>query len=270
MPDHPVGGPTDYLAAERTFLAWIRTALALMGFGFVVARFGLFLQALQIGQLTPRVASYGISFWFGTVLIVLGVIVNVTSAWRYLHLTRELERGGSSYTRPSSMAIAVAVILAMLGLAMAFYLLSVREHSGPLDSAEVNPVTAAPANGIVAIPSHRSVDETVAKLQGILQAKGVKVFAVVDHSGGAQDVGLTMRPTKLVIFGNPAAGTPLMLASPSIAIDLPLKLLVSEDADGKVWISYNTPAYLQARHNLPQALVPTLAGVEALAAKAAE
>jgi uncharacterized protein (DUF302 family) len=93
---------------------------------------------------------------------------------------------------------------------------------------------------------------------------------LVDHSGEAERAGMQMHPTKLVIFGNPKAGTPLMIASPSIAIDLPLKILVWEDSNGKVWISYNSPAYLQARHNLPEHLVQNIAVVEALAAKAAE
>ena len=125
-------------------------------------------------------------------------------------------------------------------------------------------------NGLVTIPGHHSVDETVQKLEGILQAKGVKLFAVVDHGGEAEKAGMQMRPTKLLIFGNPKAGTPLMLASPSIAIDLPLKVLVWEDTEGKVWISYNTPAYLQARHSLPPELLQNIAVVETLASKAAE
>ena len=124
--------------------------------------------------------------------------------------------------------------------------------------------------GIVSILSVHSVDQTVEKLEEILQAKGVKLFALVDHSGEAERAGMQMRPTKLVIFGNPKAGTPLMIASPSIAIDLPLKILVWEDSNGKVWISYNSSTYLQARHNLPQHLVQNVAVVEALAAKAAE
>ncbi|MFY9724439.1 MAG: DUF302 domain-containing protein [Bryobacteraceae bacterium] len=125
-------------------------------------------------------------------------------------------------------------------------------------------------NGIVTIPSRHSVNGTVEKLQVILEAKGVKLFALVDHSGEAAKAGMEMRPTKLLIFGNPKAGTPLMLASPSIAIDLPLKILVWEDSDGKVRISYNSSAYLQARHHLPPDLVPNIAIVQALAAQAAE
>jgi uncharacterized protein (DUF302 family) len=98
----------------------------------------------------------------------------------------------------------------------------------------------------------------------------VTLFTVVDHSGEAAKVGMRLRPTKLLIFGNPKAGTPLMLAAPSVAIDLPLKLLVWEDAQGKVWLGYNSPAYLQQRHGLPDSLLPNIAVVEALASAAAE
>jgi uncharacterized protein (DUF302 family) len=130
-------------------------------------------------------------------------------------------------------------------------------------------MTSNAENGIVTIPSHQSVDRTVKELEAILQAKGVKVFALVDHSGEAEKAGMQMRPTKLLIFGNPKAGTPLMIASPSVAIDLPLKVLVWEDGAGKVWISYNAPQYLQARHGLPEELVANIAVVETIAAKVA-
>jgi uncharacterized protein (DUF302 family)/uncharacterized membrane protein YidH (DUF202 family) len=253
-----MSGPSDYLAAERTFLAWIRTGIALMGFGFVVARFGLFLQALQYSRstLTPR--SYGLSFWFGTALIVVGVAVNALSARRHIRLVRELREGGTDYTRPSPLGISIALILAVVGAAMAIYLISVRE-----------PQQEKSMNGIVNVSSHHSVDQTVHKFQQILEAKGVKLFALIDHSGEAETAGLEMRPTKLLIFGNPKAGTPLMLASPSSAIDLPLKALVWEDANAQVWISYNSSAYLQARHELPQQLMQNIAVVENLAAAAA-
>src|ERR1700683_5234562 len=124
--------------------------------------------------------------------------------------------------------------------------------------------------GITAKPSNHSVDETVEKLKSILQAKGVTLFALVDHSGEAAKVGMKMPPTKLLIFGNPRAGTPLMLAAPSIAIDLPLKILVWEDTSGKVWISWNSPEYLRDRHNIPEELLKNIAVVGALANKAAE
>jgi uncharacterized protein (DUF302 family) len=124
--------------------------------------------------------------------------------------------------------------------------------------------------GIITIPSKHSVDETVEKLKGILQTKGVTLFALVDHSGEAEKAGMKMRPTKLLIFGSPKAGTPLMLAAPSSAIDLPLKILIWEDGQGKVWISYNSPDYLRERHGLPQELLRNIAVVETLAAKAGE
>ncbi len=125
-------------------------------------------------------------------------------------------------------------------------------------------------NGIIDTPSNHSVDQTVEKLRGILQAKGVTLFAFVDHSGEAAKVGMKMPPTKLLIFGSPKAGTPLMLAVPSVAIDLPLKILIWQDVQGKVWVSYNSPDYLQERHNLSPELLQNIAVVGTLAAKAAE
>jgi uncharacterized protein (DUF302 family) len=123
--------------------------------------------------------------------------------------------------------------------------------------------------GLKNVQSSHSVDETVAKIETLLQEKQIKLFAKVDHSGEATLAGFTMRPTKLLIFGNPRGGTPLMLAAPSIAIDLPLKLLVWEDVDGAVWVSYNSPEYLRSRHNFPEDLLANIAVIEALAAKVA-
>jgi len=124
-------------------------------------------------------------------------------------------------------------------------------------------------SGIVTIPGSHSVNATVEKLKGILQAKNVTLFALVDHSGEAQKAGMHMPDTKLLIFGSPRAGTPVMLASPGIAIDLPLKILIAEDTAGKVWISYNSPQYLQQRHDVPPDLMKNLAVIEALANAAA-
>jgi uncharacterized protein (DUF302 family)/uncharacterized membrane protein YidH (DUF202 family) len=271
MADRAPSGPSDYLAAERTLLAWIRTGLALMGFGFVVARFGLFLQALQPGQSHLQVRPYGPTFWFGTALIVLGIIVNVACAWSHFRLVQELNRGGADFNRPSWLAIGVALMLALVGLAMAAYLISVRqpEQANRWESQE-KPMKSNSQNGIVTLPSRHTVEQTVGKLEETLRAKGVKLFALVDHSGEAEGAGMHMPPTKLLIFGNPKAGTPLMIASSSIAIDLPLKVLVWEDPSRKVWLSYNSPAYLQARHDLPRDLVQNIAVVEALAKTAAE
>ena len=122
------------------------------------------------------------------------------------------------------------------------------------------------AAGIVQRPSRHSFSDTVERLRNTLKAKGITLFAEVDHSGEAEKVGLHMPPTKLFIFGNPKAGTPVMLASPSSAIDLPLKILVAQDGEGKVSVSFNSAEYLRERHNVPQELVPSLAAVEALAA----
>jgi uncharacterized protein (DUF302 family) len=131
-------------------------------------------------------------------------------------------------------------------------------------------VTAEKNSGIITIPSNHSVEETIEKLKAILQSKGITLFALIDHSGEAAKAGMEMRPTKLLIFGNPKGGTPVMLAAPSSAIDLPLKILIWEDTQGKVWVTYNGPMYLQERHNIPTELLPNLSVIEALAKNAAE
>jgi uncharacterized protein (DUF302 family) len=131
-------------------------------------------------------------------------------------------------------------------------------------------MTLSKGTGIIGLPSNHSVDQTVERLKGMLDAKGVTLFALVDHSAEAAKAGMKMLPTKLLIFGSPKDGTPVMLAAPSIAIDLPLKILVWEDSQGKAWISYNSPAYLQERHGVPQELLQNIAAVETLAARAGE
>jgi uncharacterized protein (DUF302 family)/uncharacterized membrane protein YidH (DUF202 family) len=269
------GKPSDFLAVERTFLAWIRTGLALMALGFVLARFGLFLQEFTVARSLVRDVSYGYSLWFGTGLILLGVLVSVLSLVRYLRLIAQLKSGTGAFSNTSNLAIAIAILLGVLGLAMSYYLVATRHVSAlSIPAVKEASMPAAPGavleNGIVRIPSHHSVDETVTKLETILQAKNVKLFAVVDHSGEAEKAGMHMPNTKLLIFGNPKAGTPLMLASPSAALDFPLKILVAEDSAGKVWVSYNAPDYLQKRHNLPSSLLPNIAVVETLAANVAE
>ena len=125
-------------------------------------------------------------------------------------------------------------------------------------------------NGIVNKPSKHSVDDTLRNLQNMLEAKGIAVFALIDHSGEAAKVGMNMHPTKLLIFGNPKGGTPMMLAAPSIAIDLPLKILIWQDDQEKVWVSYNTPEYLAERHGLPAQLVQNIVFIETLASNIAE
>lgn len=119
-------------------------------------------------------------------------------------------------------------------------------------------------NGMVHLRSPYPVSETLIRLEGILQSKGLKIFARIDHSGEAEKIGMPMRPTQVLLFGSPKAGTPVMLGAPTVAIDLPLKALVWQDAEGRVWLSYNSPEYLQQRHNIPQELVKNLAGAGAL------
>ena len=125
-------------------------------------------------------------------------------------------------------------------------------------------------NGLVHVPSKYTVPETLQRLESVVTAHGLTVFARIDFSGDAAKVGLKMPPTQLLIFGNPRAGTPLMLASTSIAIDLPLKALAWEDADRNVRLSYNKPEYLMARHGIPKELLKNISAIEALAEKAVE
>jgi uncharacterized protein (DUF302 family) len=126
------------------------------------------------------------------------------------------------------------------------------------------------AKGLIRIASRHEFNETVSRLQTAFSEKGLQIFAVIDHSAEAAKVGLTMRPTKVLIFGSPQAGTPLMVAAPSLAIDLPLKALVAEDVDGKVSVTYNDPEYLRERHGFPAELTKNLAGAGALIARAVE
>jgi uncharacterized protein (DUF302 family) len=206
------------------------------------------------------------------------MVVNLSSAWRHVRLVRELDRGEPACSRSLTQAVATALFLALVGLAMAICLVSVRGsaniHSQDIEEKTMPQATSKTApetsNGFISKPSNHSVEQTVEKLKNILQSKGVTLFAVVDHCGEAEKIGMKMRPTKLLIFGSPKAGTPLMLASPSVAIDLPLKILVWEDGQGKVWISYNSPEYLKERHHLPPELLQNIAVVETLAAKAGE
>jgi uncharacterized protein (DUF302 family) len=128
----------------------------------------------------------------------------------------------------------------------------------------------AEKNGLVRVRSQNSVEETIRRLEAAFAAKGLQVFAVVDHSGEAEKIGLKMRPTKVVIFGSPKAGTPLMVAAPSLAIDLPLKALVAEDEEGKVTVTFNSPEYLQQRHGVPAELMKNLAGAGTVIAAAVE
>jgi uncharacterized protein (DUF302 family) len=118
--------------------------------------------------------------------------------------------------------------------------------------------------GIASIPSPYSVEVTISKLKAVIESKGLTLFAHIDHGAGAAQAGLEMRPAHVLIFGQAKAGTPLMVASPLVALDLPLKALIWEDGEKKVWVSYNTPDYLIQRHRLPADLSKNIAGVEGL------
>jgi uncharacterized protein (DUF302 family) len=128
----------------------------------------------------------------------------------------------------------------------------------------------AKGNGLIQAASSHPVDETVKRLLAAFAEKGLKLFALIDHSGEAATVGLKMRPTKVLIFGSPMGGTPLMVAAPSLAIDLPLKVLVAEGAEGKVSVTYNDPQYLKERHGVPEELIKNLAGAGSVIGKAVE
>ncbi|HEY9619925.1 MAG TPA: DUF302 domain-containing protein [Crinalium sp.] len=119
-------------------------------------------------------------------------------------------------------------------------------------------------NGIISQPSPYSVTETINRLEAVLQVKGITIFARIDQQAEAEKVELSLRPTQLLLFGNPKAGTPLMVAEPTIALDLPLKVLAWEAADGKVWLSYNDPTYLKQRFSLSDELVKNIAVIAPL------
>ncbi len=129
-------------------------------------------------------------------------------------------------------------------------------------------MTQLPDNGMIHLSSPRTVMETLARLETIVQAKGLTILARIDHSGDAAKTGLEMHPTKLLIFGNAKSGTPLMIATPSVAIDLPLKALVWQDDEGKVWLSYNSPTYLKERHGIPENLLQNIAGIGPICSEA--
>lgn len=131
-------------------------------------------------------------------------------------------------------------------------------------------MSIAADNGLTTVPSSFSVAETINRLEALVKEKGITVFARIDHQAEAAKAGLTMKASQLLIFGNPKAGTPLMKAAPTTAIDLPLKALAWEDADGKVWLSYNRPDFLKQRHGLSDDQLKPLAPLGVLIEKSAK
>lgn len=124
-------------------------------------------------------------------------------------------------------------------------------------------------NGLEKVKSARNFADTVARFESLLTATGLTLFAKIDFSGDAERSGLKLRPTLMFLFGSPKAGTPVMLAVPDVAIDLPLKVVISEDNEGSVWLAYNAPEYLSSRHSLPENLAPNLAAIRPLVKAAA-
>jgi uncharacterized protein (DUF302 family)/uncharacterized membrane protein YidH (DUF202 family) len=263
-PDDISRDPRVYLAEERTYLAWIRTSLALMAFGFVVARFGLFLRELEALHAGPVSAPSVLSLPLGVGLVVLGVLIDIFASWNHVRYVRALNQGSLVVGRPSTLAIALAVILAVAGLTMAFYLGTTNSHPGAPSTNGKEHSSMKTGEGIISKASKYSVPDTLDRVEAALKAKGVKIFVRVDHSGEAEKAGLTMPPTQLLIFGNPKAGTPVMLAAPTAAIDLPLKALAWQDGDGKVWLSYNDPEYLKKRYGLTDDQIKTIVGTGGL------
>ncbi len=129
--------------------------------------------------------------------------------------------------------------------------------------------TDAAVAGLRILPTQHSVAEVLNRVQTLARVRGMTIFAQIDFSGDAERSGLVLRPTGLVILGNPKGGTPLMVAAPTVAIDLPLKVLAWEDAQGKTWVAYNEPEYMRARHGFPPEFMKNIAALGGLAAAAA-
>jgi uncharacterized protein (DUF302 family) len=125
-------------------------------------------------------------------------------------------------------------------------------------------------SGVVRLSSPYNFQDTIARLENLLQARGIKVFCRIDHGSEAEKAGLKMNPTQVIVFGSPKAGTPVMIVSPTLAIDLPLKALVAQDDAGRVWVSYNSTEYLKQRHHIPDELVGNIAVIAPLLQKVVE
>jgi uncharacterized protein (DUF302 family) len=156
------------------------------------------------------------------------------------------------------------ILAAAVGLALAFNLGTTKADTRGPGAKSSEASTMKTGEGIISLPSSHSVPATLDRVEAALRAKGIKIFARIDHSGEAEKVGLKMRPTQLLIFGSPKAGTPVMVAAPTAAIDLPLKALAWQDGDGKVWLSYNDPQYLRRRFGLTEDVVKGLTGAGSL------
>jgi uncharacterized protein (DUF302 family)/uncharacterized membrane protein YidH (DUF202 family) len=249
----PVADWREHLAEERTLLAWLRTSLGLAGLGFVLDRAGILLRAMNVPAATiAEEAPHVRGVW----LVGLSLLVNVLAVSRHLATLRAMRRAGLTTAIPQGPVLVLALLLTIFSAALTITLL-------PPARAVTDRRTDAMdiGEGIIRKSSPRSVPETLDRLEGILKAKGVQVFARIDHAGEAARVGLSMPPTQVLVFGNPKAGTPVMLAAPTSAIDLPLKALAWQDSAGQVWLGYTDPRYFARRYGLGDSRVAPLAVV---------
>ena len=245
----PVADWREHLAEERTLLAWLRTSLGLAGLGFVLDRAGILLRAMHVPAATiAEEAPHVHGVW----LVALSLLVNVLAISRHLATLRAMRRAGLTTATPQGPVLLLAVLLTVFSAALTITLIPAARAATPRTTA------MDIGEGIIRNASPRSVPETLDRLEGILKAKGVQVFARIDHSGEASKVGLTMPPTQVLVFGNPKAGTPVMLAAPSSAIDLPLKALAWQDSAGQVWLGYTDPRYFARRYGLSDQQVALL------------
>jgi uncharacterized protein (DUF302 family)/uncharacterized membrane protein YidH (DUF202 family) len=275
------------LAIERTLLAWIRTGLAMMGFGFVLDRFGFFLRELsRVSHVGVR--SVHVSLWSGIFLIALGAAVNLGAAVLSYPVLLRARSGENDLPGTWKLGLALAVLTALGGAAIAVLLFvtgpaegaemrlpppsGYRERSHPMRS-DMSSANASPpaASGVVSVPSRHNVAQTLERMEAVLKQKEIRLFARIDHAAGAREAGLSLRPTTVLLFGNPQAGTPLMQSQQTIGIDLPLKALVWEDEAGRAWLTYNDPRYLAERYGVrdhPETVQAMTAALQALAAAA--
>jgi len=255
QPDVLGSGPSarDYLAQERTLLAWIRTAVALLGFGFVVARFGAVLGAS--GGREDAAAEVSAVLVMGLALVAVGIVVTIQALITHARSVRALRTG--TFRAPSNEldGILIAVLLTAIGIGIGLQLLLGHARAA---TGRTHMESAA---GLLTRPSNHSVAETLDRLEAELRAKGIAVFARIDHSDEATKAGLSLRPTQVLVFGNPRGGTPVMQAVQTAAIELPLKALAWEDAAGKVWLSTDNPELLRRRFGVDSSLLKPLAAV---------